>query len=1491
MKEPKALSKEELLAKYNPQLSDNALAVVQKRYLRADEQGNPIETVGEMFYRVAEYMAEADFHYGPKEYVPQTVEKFYKMLANLEFLPGGRILFEAGTEYTTGQLASCFVVPIEDDLEKIFESLQNAALIQKRNGGTGFNFSKVRPKGDTVSGIPNVAAGPIHYIRTFDKAFSQILQGFKRNGGNMAILNVDHPDIREFIELKDQGSDVRNFNISVGVTKKFMEAVRNDEDYDLVNPHNNEIVETLRARDIFDLITRRAWECADPGMIFLDAIEADNSTKHLGKMDATNPCGEQPLLPYESCNLGSIILDNHVTKDNQVDWDKLRETVRTTVHFMDNMLDVNKFPLPIVEKNVHKTRKIGIGIMGFAHLLYRLGVPYNSEEAVNLARQIMQFIQTEGHQRSNELADVRGTFPEWDNSEWAKGENKIPMRNATVTTIAPTGTISLVANTSSGVEPVFSIVSIRQAFYSEKGGDEGSQTLTIVDPVFEEVARKRGFYSEELMEKIAEQGSLENIREVPDDIKKTFVTTHEISYEWHIRIQAAFQEFTDNAVSKTINFPHDAGLADVRQAYIMAYELGCKGITIYRDGSKDAQVLQSTKKAETKPEKDVVTEEKLESVEEEIAEARADTEEVKEEQVVSESLPTESKTEYKPLIDKKLEDVEAMMTENAITVLEKRALRKDEKGNAIEGPQELFRRTAKFIATAEKNYDTKPEKIAELEEDFYEALSRLRFVPGQALRNSGDKKLTLSACFVLPIEDSMDSITDAIKENVLVHKATGGTGFNFSKIRAKNTGVGEVGNVAAGPVTFMEAIAQTQKTVQTKGGRGQGSMGILNIDHPDIEDFIQAKQESGALSNMNISVGITDKFMEAVKNKQQFKLIDPHSSKVVKEVKAEELFDKIAKQAWETGDPGVVFMDKIEKDNPTPSLGKLEATNPCGEQPLLPYDVCNLGSIVLPRHISEGKVDWELLRKTTRTAVHFLDNTIDLNNYPLEKIEKMAKGNRRIGLGVMGFADMLIMLGIPYDSDAAIELAEKVMEFVTNEATAHSRELGKIKGNFTNFEQSILPQKGEKHMRNCALTTIAPTGYTSIVANTSSGIEPVFALAFMRKNSLGGVDQLEVHSLFKEIAEREGFYSEELMQKVIEEGSVQNLDEVPEHIKRIFVVSHDIDPEWDVKIQAAFQQHTDNAVSKTINFENSATVDDIKKIYMSSYDLGCKGITIYRDGSKDAQALERVKEKDKAGKSKAVTEQLVRSTKLAPRERPDTMIGHTYRVKTSYGTLFLTINDDEQGQPFEIFATIGKTGGVFAAKSEAICRLVSLALRSGIDPKIVVDQIQGIRGPMPLFSKRGMILSIPDAISKIMQEHINSAQMKLELDFKEGKDSTTATIPAPKDESVPAEISQTQPIASEIEDNILADEKEAVGLEAGQALPVVDNAEKVEVASSGEPIVESGSVSSEPIAENSSSQPSIADMGVSPECPDCGAMLEFAEGCLTCRACGYSKCG
>jgi ribonucleoside-diphosphate reductase alpha chain len=688
------------------------------------------------------------------------------------------------------------------------------------------------------------------------------------------------------------------------------------------------------------------------------------------------------------------------------------------------------------------------------------------------------------------------------------------------------------------------------------------------------------------------------------------------------------------------------------------------------------------------------------------------------------------------------------LTDTALQVLEKRYLKKDKQGKTIETPEQMFRRVAHAIAAAELIYNSKA-NVKAIEDEFFRLMSGLEFLPNSpTLMNAGRELGQLSACFVLPVDDSMESIFDAVKYTALIHKSGGGTGFSFSRLRPQNDMVGSTGGVASGPVSFMRAFDTVTDVTKQGGTRRGANMGILNVDHPDILKFITAKEQTTALTNFNLSVALTAGFMEAVKAGADYELINPHTKDVAGRLNAKEVFDKIVDNAWRTGDPGIVFIDRINADNPTPHLGKIESTNPCGEQPLLPYESCNLASINLARMVrsagGRAEIDYARLATTVKTAVRFLDNVIDVNKFPLPQIEEMTKKTRKIGLGIMGFADMLVMLGVPYNSEEALQIASEVMAAVSDEATKASVELGKERGVFPAFKGSIYDAPDRPRVRNATRTTIAPTGTLSMIAGCSSGIEPLFALSYT-KTVLDGTPFVEVNPYFEEAARKDGFYSAELMKKLAEGVHLSEIKGIPEKIKRVFVTAHEIPPEWHVKMQAAFQKSTNNAVSKTINFPQSATREDVARAYMLSYEEGLKGITIYRDKSRETQVLTTGK------KQRETTEE---PAKRAPRKRPAETKGSITKVNTGCGSLYITVAYDDQGI-CEVFSTLGKSGACAAAQLEAICRLISLSLRSGVDVAQVVKQLRGIRCPSVSWEGGKSILSCADAIASVLEKHIN----------------------------------------------------------------------------------------------------------------------------------------
>jgi len=687
---------------------------------------------------------------------------------------------------------------------------------------------------------------------------------------------------------------------------------------------------------------------------------------------------------------------------------------------------------------------------------------------------------------------------------------------------------------------------------------------------------------------------------------------------------------------------------------------------------------------------------------------------------------------------------------NAAVVLGKRYFKKGPDAEILEDAQAMFWRVASAIAAEEAKYSRKsPWKTDALALAFYELMTSWRFLPNSpTLMNAGTGLGQLSACFVLPVGDSIEDIFDAVKHAAMIHKSGGGTGFSFSRLRPKDSRVGSTGGVASGPLSFLRIFNTATEQIKQGGTRRGANMGILRVDHPDIMEFIRAKEREGEFNNFNLSVALTEGFMKAVEKEEEYPLVSPHSNEECGRLNAREVFEILVQKAWESGDPGIVFIDRINRDNPTPEQGEIESTNPCGEQPLLPYEACNLGSVNLarffiPGHSGHEAVDWDALRDTIHLAVRFLDNVIDASRFPLQQITDKVHQNRKIGLGVMGWADLLYQMGIPYNSQEAILLGEKVMNFVQEEGRAASKILAKERGPFPAYDNSTFAKKEQGPYRNATVTTIAPTGTLSILAGCSSGIEPLFALCFSR-NVMDGERLVEVNPYFEQALKDTASYSKKLMDTVAAKGSIAAMEHLPEELRKVFVTAMDIEPLWHLRMQAAFQSSTDNAVSKTVNLPNAATVDDIRRIYWMAYEMGCKGVTVYRDGCKSVQVLctgEGENKKDASGEKKRVV-----------RDRPDLVYGFTQKVRTGHGIMYVTINEVD-GKPFEAFVTIGKSGRSTTAKAEAIGRLVSLALRSGIEVKKIVQQIKGIGGEAQVFQpgKQGQVQSIPDGIAWVLE--------------------------------------------------------------------------------------------------------------------------------------------
>ncbi|HZE88038.1 MAG TPA: vitamin B12-dependent ribonucleotide reductase [Verrucomicrobiae bacterium] len=764
-----------------------------------------------------------------------------------------------------------------------------------------------------------------------------------------------------------------------------------------------------------------------------------------------------------------------------------------------------------------------------------------------------------------------------------------------------------------------------------------------------------------------------------------------------------------------------------------------------------------------------------------------------------------------------------MLTANALRVLEKRYLRRDADGLTIETPEEMFRRVASAVAEPDARLPfvgrRDPSSTAR---EFREILSSLDFLPNSpTLMNAGRDYPQMSACFVLPVEDSMEGIFDALKHTAMIHKTGGGTGFSFSRLRPKNSQVRSTSGIASGPVSFMKVFNAATEAVKQGGARRGANMGILRVDHPDILEFIHCKRDLAEVTNFNISVAVTDEFMRAVREGSRYRLVSPVAGADAGTLDAREVFEEIVEGAWRCGDPGVVFIDRINEHNPTRHVAEIEATNPCGEQPLMPNEACVLGSIHLGRMVSAGDVDWTRLTRVASAATHFLDNVIEANLYPIPAIEAVTRANRRVGVGVMGWADMLIRLGLPYDSQEAVDLGGRVMAFIDAETKRTSAQLAADRGAFANWPGSSWDREGTPPLRNATTTTVAPTGTISIIAGASSGIEPLFAVSYVRRNVLDDDELFEVHPLFEQIARERGFHSESLMRRVAESGSVQHVDGVPADVKRLFVTAHDIAPYWHVRMQAAFQQHADNGVSKTVNFDAHATRDDVRSVYMLAYEMGCKGVTVFRDGCRDKQVLNVGARAAGAG----IPEPPPVLIKIAPRPRPIETSGSTRRVKTGCGNLYVTVNTDEKG-PFELFTSMGKSGGCASAQSEAISRLVSLAMRAGVEMESITKHLRGIRCHLPVYDGGEQVLSCPDAIGIALRH----AQQR-------AADGSPAIAVAPRPESM-----ELEPAYAEAPARVAS-----------------------------------------PVAV-------LTRPGGGLGCPDCGSTLAHEGGCVACYTCGFSRC-
>jgi len=1042
-------------------LSKNALRVLEKRYLQKNRNGKIIENPEQMFKRVAKNIALADKIYGKSEKEIEKIEKkFYQIMTDLLFLPNSPTLMNAGTDL--GQLSACFVLSVDDSIDSIYEAIKHAAIIHKSGGGTGFSFSRIRPKGSPVGSTSGVASGPVSFMRVFDASTEAIKQGGRRRGANMGILNVTHPDILEFINCKEKEGELRNFNISVAVTDEFMQAAQKGEDYDLIDPRTGENTGKLNAGEILDKIAQMAWKNGEPGIIFLDRINQFNPTPRI-KIESTNPC---------------------VTSDT---WIMTASGPRRVVELVGK-----KF-----------------------------------------------------------VAVINGK--RWETDE--KGFFK------------------------TGVKPVYRIKTL-----------EGFELCLTKD---HPVMKVKEIRKNKIKTEWTPAGNLR-----PGD--KIIVNNHRDFGGWN-------GEYTEE------------------EGYLIGLLLG-DGVV-----KKDKIVLSSWGNS-----KGAVATRKLAYSYVDTFPHRAD---------FRGWIPVKEREEYR---------------------LSTAYLKKLADGLGL--------------AQSRKRIT---EKIEKASSRFYRGLLKGLFDADGSIQGDQSKGVSIR------LSQSNLEVLKAVQRMLLR------LGI-FSKIYVNRRNSGE------------------KELPDGKGG---------------LKKYHIKAQHELVISNENIlyfykKIGFGDlnkmeKLEDAIKNYKR----NLNQERFIATI--EDTLPEGVKEVYDIQIPGINAFD----------ANGFYIHN-CGEQPLLPYESCNLGSINLTRMVEDGKINWDKLKDVVHTAVHFLDNVIDVNKYPLPQIEENTKANRKIGLGVMGFADTLIKLGIPYNSRKALNLAEKLMSFVQDESKKASQQLARERGVFPNFKESIWEKKNIK-LRNATTTTIAPTGSISMIADCSSGIEPIFSLVYY-KEVLGGERLLYVNEEFEKIARDRGFYSRELMEKIANNnGSCQEIPEIPDDVKKIFVTALDISYQDHVKMQAAFQKYTDNAVSKTINFPNKVSKDDVKKSFILAYKLGCKGITIYRDQSREEQVIRAAKEREKKT--------------LTTRPRPKITYGMTREIKTGCGDLYVTINEDEKGEPFEVFAQLGKSGGCAASQTEAIGRLSSLALRSGIPWTQIVKQLKGISCDRPWGFGKNKVLSCADAIGKAIE--------------------------------------------------------------------------------------------------------------------------------------------
>jgi len=1169
--------------------SENAMHVLKKRYLTKSEKGEVIETPEEMFRRVAKNIAKADKIYDKNKDIRDTEQQFYSMMTNLEFMPNSPTLMNAGRDLQ--QLSACFVLPIEDSMDSIFETIKDTALIHKSGGGTGFSFSRLRPKNSTVRSTGGISSGPVSFMKVFNSATQAVKQGGTRRGANMGILKIDHPDILEFISCKENDKDITNFNISVALTEEFVDKAIKGEEYELIDPRTKQAVTKLKADEVLNLIVKMAWKNGEPGIVFLDRLNKDNPTPKLGSIESTNPCVTGDTLVSTEKGLMTI-------KDLAIQYEEGGIKVCTD----DRVPDI-LYGSPNREKgNVMTQVNLGLSLNSIS-TAFKTGI-----------KPVLNLVTESGFElkatRDHKIMTTSG---------WVK-----------------------MKDLKSGEDQIF------------------------IQPA---------------------EGRFNNNERLPFDVLNEHIGNNGVNYKNN------FPQRWSKELGQVLGWL-------VGDGWLIEGE-NCRAGFTFSQG--DQEILDY----------------------------------------------------IKPIINRFYGvDIKETLREN--------------------GVYHLSYHSKYFV-------------------EFFKSL-------GVKIGDSQDKEVPSSM-----FGASKDAVIGFLQGLFTADGTVGCLKDKSSYIRLTSKSL----KLIKGAQLLLINLGIKSKIYDRSRNERTGFEYITKSGKKKVYKL------DGICFELSISRNAVPVFLEKIGF-----MHNKHSAKI--------------KSLLSKGYYKAPFIERVKSIRFCGNEEVYDLTEPCthsfiangiaisncGEQPLLPYESCNLGSINLFLMINEEKkeVDWPQLDKTIKKAVHFLDNVIDMNRYPLKKIKDMTRSNRKIGLGVMGFADMLIKLGIKYDSEEAIELAQNLMKFMLDKSIEASRDLAKERGTFPNYEKSIYAGHKRLKLRNATLTTIAPTGSISIISQCSSGIEPLFAISYVRK-ILDNDKLVEVHPYFEKVAKERGFYTPELMQKIAEKGSIKDLEEIPEDVRKVFVTSHDIEPYWHIKMQAAFQRHTHNAVSKTVNFPNSATEEHIKEVYMLAYETDCKGVTVYRDGSRDEQVLSINKKEMDTKES--------RSSRIGPRPRPNVTYGTTTKIATGCGNLYVTINEDENGMPFEVFMQMGKAGGCAMSQLEAIGRLISMALRSGIEVNSIMEQLRGIRCPTPSWEKGGRIFSCSDAIARVIERRL----LKAKSEEKPEKNTTIFQEP-----------------------------------------------EKEDISS----VSQGGSVST------TTKKKSSNIVGV---CPDCGGALWHIEGCMVCKACGYSKCG